>query len=491
MSNNEKTIDLFRDENYFLSNMFPCKITYQGISYNSSEALFQSLKLKNVKEREHFSNIDGYTSKKLGKRVKLREDWEEYKIKAMKIALYSKFTQNKELAIKLINTNDLKLEEGNKHGDVFWGTVNGRGENNLGKLLMELREVLKRDVDRRKEGMDDRIERCKQLDLKSVIEAYGGEFKKGMFSVPGAWGYEQSPSGKVYMKGGNQYFHHHKTGKHGDAIQFVQDVMGVDKSKAINMLLGEEKAEVKRNISPIDKAELQARELREKKEKAKRESSLLYAISKNSKPLIDSNLACEYMMNRGISTAALTLRDPRIAIYENTFKNKDGEEQSRIIYMFKGNGKNSQQFAVIKGIDDHGNKNGFKQCLGSSRPVFHQSKVKAPYIITEGIEDALSAKEMGYDNFVSLNSTSNTKKLIDTLDQCPKFYKNNTFEICLDNDEAGRKATEDILKAFKERGIEIKESEYSGIMKELNINDLNDLLIKEYIDPVDRLMDWS
>ena len=28
-------------------------------------------------------------------------------------------------------------------------------------------------------------------------------------------------------------------------------------------------------------------------------------------------------------------------------------------------------------------------------------------------------------------------------------------------------------------------------MKELNINDLNDLLIKEYIDPVDRLMDWS
>jgi hypothetical protein len=61
----------------------------------------------------------------------------------------------------------------------------------------------------------------------------------------------------------------------------------------------------------------------------------------------------------------------------------------------------------------------------------------------------------------------------------------------LDNDEAGKKATEDILKAFKERGIDIKESEYSGIMKELNINDLNDLLIKEYIDPVDRLMDWS
>ena len=339
--------------------------------------------------------------------------------------------------------------------------------------------------------MDDRIQRCRELDLKSVIEAYGGEFKKGMFSAPSVFGHENTPAGKVYMKGGEQRWWHHREGKGGDAIEWVKIACGVDTNKAINMLLGEERAEVKRNISPIDKAELAARELREKQEKAKRESSLLYAISKNSKPLIDSNLACEYMMNRGISTAALTLRDPRIGIYENTFKNKDGEDQSRIVYMFKGNGKNSQQFAVIKGIDDHGNKNGFKQCLGSSRPVFHQSKVKAPYIICEGIEDALSAKEMGYDNFISLNSTSNTKKLIDTLDQCPKFYKNNTFEICLDNDEAGRKATGDILKAFKERGIDIKESEYSGIMKELNINDLNDLLIKEYIDPVDRLMDWS
>ena len=44
---------------------------------------------------------------------------------------------------------------------------------------------------------------------------------------------------------------------------------------------------------------------------------------------------------------------------------------------------------------------------------------------------------------------------------------------------------------MKEKRINVKVSEYHEIMKELNINDLNDLLIKEYIDPVDRLMDWS
>ena len=340
--------------------------------------------------------------------------------------------------------------------------------------------------------MDDRIERCKQLDLKSVIEAYGGEFKKGMFSVPGAWGYEQSPSGKVYMKGGNQYFHHHKTGKHGDAIQFVQDVMGVDKSRAINMLLGEEKAEVKRNISPIDKAELVARELREKQQKIDQDKKLLYAIEKNSIPLIQSNIGCSYFLNRHISTAALTLNDSRINILVNSYKDKEGKNQNQIIYRCKGNGKNSERFAIVKGIDEDGNKTGYKRNIGSTRPVFHQGKIRDKFIIVEGLEDGLSAKEMGMsNNFISLNSTSNTRKLIDTIDYCSKFYKNNSFSLALDNDEAGIKATKEIYDAFKEKGIDIEINEYHEIMKELNINDLNDLLIKEYIDPVDRLMDWS
>ena len=415
--------------------------------------------------------------------------------------------------------------------------------------------------------MDDRIERCKQLDLKSVIEAYGGEFKKGMFSVPGAWGYEQSPSGKVYMKGGNQYFHHHKTGKHGDAIQFVQDVMGVDKSKAIGMLLGEEqhvKKEIK--LDPISKAELQARELREKALKEEQDRKTLFAISKNSIPLIESNLACEYLMKRHISTAALTLNDPRIHIFENSFKDKEGKDQHQIGYLFQGNGKNSHRFMVLKGIDGEGNRNGFSRNLLTARPVFHQSQPSQKFIVTEGIEDALSALEMGdYKNFVSLNSTSSMNKLITSMNVSRKFFDNNSLEMCLDNDESGKSATHKMkvftnivsayetnelsnLKAdlkqiaiesknpkmiedcknifkimndtkcpikdipeerlismvnsamniiprdyFKDYGssFNVKDSEYSGIMKELNINDLNDLLIKEYIDPVDRLMDWS
>lgn len=150
--NTNISINSFTKENYFLSNMFPCKITYEGITYQSSEALFQALKLENVKEREQFSKLNGYEAKQLGRKIKLRNNWNDYRIEAMKIALYNKFTQNIELAKRLVGTNDLLLEEGNSHGDVFWGTVKGVGENNLGKLLMLLRETLKEQYGAKKES---------------------------------------------------------------------------------------------------------------------------------------------------------------------------------------------------------------------------------------------------------------------------------------------------------------------------------------------------
>lgn len=46
----------------------------------------------------------------------------------------------------LINTQDAYLEEGNKWGDTFWGTVEGKGQNVLGNLLMEVRELLKKGL---------------------------------------------------------------------------------------------------------------------------------------------------------------------------------------------------------------------------------------------------------------------------------------------------------------------------------------------------------
>lgn len=48
-------IDLFREEYEFLSNFYPAKMEYQGISYYSSEAAYQAQKCKNVEEKQLLS----------------------------------------------------------------------------------------------------------------------------------------------------------------------------------------------------------------------------------------------------------------------------------------------------------------------------------------------------------------------------------------------------------------------------------------------------
>ena len=63
--------------------------------------------------------------------------------------MLAKFSQHPELAEKLLATGNAHLEEGNSWGDKVWGTVGGVGANNLGKILMRVRETLR---EREKEG---------------------------------------------------------------------------------------------------------------------------------------------------------------------------------------------------------------------------------------------------------------------------------------------------------------------------------------------------
>jgi predicted NAD-dependent protein-ADP-ribosyltransferase YbiA (DUF1768 family) len=51
-----------------------------------------------------------------------------------------------ELKEKLLSTGDVYIEEGNSFGDTDWGTVNGVGQNNLGKILMSIREDIKKGL---------------------------------------------------------------------------------------------------------------------------------------------------------------------------------------------------------------------------------------------------------------------------------------------------------------------------------------------------------
>lgn len=137
------TIDSFRGEYDFLSNFYSCPVEFEGQTFSNSEAAFQAAKCLDMKVREDFFNLSAGQAKRKGRKVELREDWETVKINVMRDVLKSKFTLNPELKDKLIATGDVELIEGNNWNDRFWGVCKGKGQNHLGILLMELRNLLK------------------------------------------------------------------------------------------------------------------------------------------------------------------------------------------------------------------------------------------------------------------------------------------------------------------------------------------------------------
>lgn len=138
-------IDCFDGEYAFLSNFYDSPIERDGIVYPTNEHFFQAMKTLNPEEhRKIAAAATPGKAKRLGRQVKLRPDWEEVKLQIMKEGLILKFFCNKDLAKKLIATGNAELVEGNTWNDKFWGVCDGVGENNLGKLLMEIREDLKK-----------------------------------------------------------------------------------------------------------------------------------------------------------------------------------------------------------------------------------------------------------------------------------------------------------------------------------------------------------
>lgn len=130
----------FRNYFGFLSNMFPTPITLGGVTYTCSEAAFQAAKLQDKNKRHIFAGLTGKEAKALGRRITLRPDWETIKIDVMRWVVKEKFEQNPKLKLRLFRLIDNDLIEGNTWGDTFWGVCNGKGENWLGKILMEYRD---------------------------------------------------------------------------------------------------------------------------------------------------------------------------------------------------------------------------------------------------------------------------------------------------------------------------------------------------------------
>lgn len=143
----------------FLSNFYPCKIEHKGITYPSVEHYYVALKVTEIQFingvyynasdlRELISKIPSPGEvKKMGRKFKVRKDWDEKKLGFMEWGVREKFKDEK-LAEMLLSTGDLELIEGNWWHDNFYGQCgcikcNNNGNNHLGKILMKIREELK------------------------------------------------------------------------------------------------------------------------------------------------------------------------------------------------------------------------------------------------------------------------------------------------------------------------------------------------------------
>ena len=135
----------FHEEPYrFLSNFYEACVEYNGLTYGSNEAAFQAQKCLEREEQIPFTAFSPGESKRFGRQVALRPDWEKVKFTLMEEIVRAKFTQHPELAEQLLATGQKIIIEGNRWGDTCWGVDirTGEGENRLGKILMKIRGEL-------------------------------------------------------------------------------------------------------------------------------------------------------------------------------------------------------------------------------------------------------------------------------------------------------------------------------------------------------------
>ena len=132
------------------SNFSRHPISLDGHTWPTTEHYFQAMKFPHDPERQ--AEIRNAKSPTICKRiawkkgVKLRDGWDSLRNDVMRTALHAKFTQHEAAREVLLGTGDEELVEHTAR-DSYWGDGgDGKGQNMLGRLLMELRDTLRAEA---------------------------------------------------------------------------------------------------------------------------------------------------------------------------------------------------------------------------------------------------------------------------------------------------------------------------------------------------------
>lgn len=135
-------INSFKGKYDFLNNRYECSFVWQDIRYNNVEVAFQASKYTNEAERKVLSRMSVEKAVMKSRDYIPTIEWEKCKLDIMKSILLAKFDQNPGLKKRLIETDGCILINGNNKNETYWGIdlYSWKGENNLGKILMTIRD---------------------------------------------------------------------------------------------------------------------------------------------------------------------------------------------------------------------------------------------------------------------------------------------------------------------------------------------------------------
>jgi ribA/ribD-fused uncharacterized protein len=138
-------IDSFTGQYRFLSNFADSPVKCYNRIVPTVEHAYQAYKADNPRDCDLICGARSPgVAKKLGRQISIRSDWDSVKDNMMLLLLREKF-ENIELGLKLLDTEDALLIEGNAWGDRYWGKCNGTGLNKLGILLMQVRSEMRNE----------------------------------------------------------------------------------------------------------------------------------------------------------------------------------------------------------------------------------------------------------------------------------------------------------------------------------------------------------
>lgn len=149
--------EIFADENQIrgffgpyrpLSNFKQARVFLDGVEFSSVEKAYQAAKWL-PGDREYFTVCDNRQSISYNTEhdpnMYTPDEWDNIKLDVMHGLLVQKYDPelNSDNAAFLLATGERYIEETNWWDDTFWGkNLQGEGDNNLGKLLMYIRDEL-------------------------------------------------------------------------------------------------------------------------------------------------------------------------------------------------------------------------------------------------------------------------------------------------------------------------------------------------------------